>query len=286
MTGIGPVYGMSQRPSHAFRRLADQEENEVGLLSRFTTFIKAKFSAMMDRAEDPNETLDYSYQKQLEQLQNLRRSIADVVTSEKQLELQQVQINQQIEKLDGQARTAVQQGRDDLARLALERKAALQTQLGTFDQQIAQLKAQQERFVEMERRLSTRVEQFRTQKEMVKAQYNAAQAQVKIQESVTGISEEMTDVNLAVQRAQDKVTAMQARAQAMDQLVDQGTLPELLNPGQDDIDRQLAQLSTKSAVDAQLAQLKAETQGQLPAPKDGQAREQPQLPPPASDGGA
>ncbi len=257
----------------------------MGLLSRFSTFIKAKFSAMMDRAEDPNETLDYSYQKQLEQLQNLRRSIADVVTSEKRLELQQAQLNQQIEKLDGQARTAVQQGRDDLARMALERKSALQNQLGTFDQQIAQLKAQQERFVEMERRLSTRVEQFRTQKEMVKAQYSAAQAQVKIQESVTGISEEMTDVNLAVQRAQDKVTSMQARAQAMDQLVDQGTLPELLNPGQDDIDRQLAQLSTKSSVDSQLAQLKAESQGQLPAPKDGQAREQPQLPPPTTDGG-
>jgi phage shock protein A len=257
----------------------------VGLLSRFTTFIKAKFSAAMDRAEDPNETLDYSYQKQLEQLQNLRRSIADVVTSEKRLELQQAQVNSQMEKLDGQARAAVQQGRDDLARLALERKGALQGQLDAFNQQITQLKAQQERFVEMERRLSARVEAFRTQKEMVKAQYNAAQAQVKIQESVTGISEEMNDVNLAVQRAQDKVLSMQARANAMDQLVDQGTIPELLQPGQDDIDRQLAQISSKSAVDDQLAQLKSQVQGQLPPPQDGEAREaNPQLPPPAPEG--
>jgi phage shock protein A len=241
---------------------------EVGLFSRFTTFIKAKFSAAMDRAEDPNETLDYSYQKQLEQLQNLRKSIADV--------------NQDIEKRDSQARLAVQQGQDDLAREALTRKAALQTQLDSFSQQIAQLKAQQQRFVEMERRLSSRVEQFRTQKEMVKAQYNAASAQVKIQEAVTGISEEMTDVNLAVQRAQDKVLSMQARAQAMDQLVDQGTLPEIGAPGGDDIDRQLAQLTSKSAVDDQLAQLKAEEQAKLPPPTDGQAHEQAQLPPPTS----
>lgn len=256
----------------------------MGLLSRFTTFIKAKFSSAMDRAEDPNETLDYSYQKQLEQLQNLRRSIADVVTSEKRLELQQAQTNSQMEKLDSQARAAVQQGRDDLARTALERKTALQGQIAAFNTQIAQLKAQQDRFVEMERRVSTRVEAFRTQKEMVKAQYNAAQAQVKIQESVTGISEEMTDVNLAVQRAQDKVLSMQARANAMDQLVDQGTLPELLNPGQDDIDRQLAQVSTKTVVEDQLAQLKSQVQGQLPAPKDGKTREQVQLPPSAMGG--
>jgi phage shock protein A len=257
----------------------------VGLFSRFTTFIKAKFSAAMDRAEDPNETLDYSYQKQLEQLQNLRRSIADVVTSEKRLELEMAKVNQDIEKRDNQARTAVAQGQDDLAREALTRKAALQTQLDAFTQQIAQLKAQQQRFVEMERRLSSRVEQFRTQKEMVKAQYNAATAQVKIQEAVTGISEEMTDVNLAVQRAQDKVLSMQARAQAMDQLVDQGTLPEIGAPGGDDIDRQLAQLSSKSAVDSQLAQLKAESQAKLPPPADGQVREQAQLSPPADTTG-
>lgn len=256
----------------------------MGLFSRFTTFIKAKFSSAMDRAEDPNETLDYSYRKQLEQLQNLRRSIADVVTSEKRLEMQQATVNAQMEKLDAQARAAVQQGRDDLARLALERKTALQTQLDAFNQQIAQLKAQQEKFVTMESRLSQRVEAFRTQKEMVKASYNAAQAQVKIQESVTGISEEMSDVNLAVQRAQDKVTSMQARASAMDTLIDSGTLPEIGAPAMDDIDRQLHQVTVKTAVDDQLAQLKAQVQGQLPAPKDGQAREPEQLPPPANGG--
>jgi phage shock protein A len=249
----------------------------VGLLSRFTTFIKAKFSSFMDRNEDPGETLDYSYQKQLEQLQNLRRSIADVVTSEKRLELQQAQVNSQMEKLDQQARAAVQQGRDDLARLALERKSALQGQLTTFNQQIDQLKAQQAKFADMESKLRQRVEEFRTQKEMVKAQYGAAQAQVRIQEAVTGISEEMSDVNLAVQRAQDRVLQMQSRAQAMDALIDSGTLQQVgqIGPPMDDIDRQLAQVTVKSQIDDQLAQLKAQVQGNLPPPKDGQTRELP-----------
>src|SRR5215813_8045795 len=195
-------------------------------------------SSFLDRAEDPGQTLDYSYQKQLEQLQGLRRSIADVVTSEKRLELQEAQLNQQIEKLDGQARQALGANREDLARMALERKQALQTQLASFDQQITQLKDQQQKFVVMEQRLSSRVETFRTQKEMVKAQYNAASAQVRIQEAATGLSEEMSDVNLAVERAQDKVLQMQARAQAMDELTASGTLPELGSG--DTLDRQLA----------------------------------------------
>ena len=246
----------------------------MGVFSRFTNYIKTVMSSFLDRAEDPGQTLDYSYQKQNEQLQNLRRSIADVVTSEKRLELQEAQINAQIEKLDGQARQALSVNREDLARLALERKQGLQSQLGTFDTQIAQLKDQQQKFVVMEQRLSARVEAFRTQKEMVKAQYGAAQAQVKIQEAATGISEEMSDVNMAVERAQDKVLQMQARANAMDELTQSGTLPEI--GGGDTLDRQLAQISSQSDVDNELAKLKA--QMQLPEPETGQA----QLPPPTN----
>ena len=242
----------------------------MGVLSRFSNYIKTVMSSFLDRAEDPGQTLDYSYQKQLEQLQNIRRSIADVVTSEKRLELQEAKINQQAEKLDGQARDALAKGREDLARMALERKQALVTQLAGFDQQITQLKDQQQKFVVMEQRLSSRVESFRTQKEMVKAQYNAASAQVKIQEAATGLSEEMSDVNLAVQRAQDKVLQMQARASAMDELTESGTLPEIGPAGQGDyLDRQLAELSNQSEVDRQLAAMKSQLQlpegGQKPA---------------------
>lgn len=259
----------------------------MGVLSRFTNYIKTVMSSFLDRAEDPGQTLDYSYEKQLEQLQTLRRSIADVVTNEKRLELQQAQINQQMNKLDGQARQAMTVGREDLARQALERKAGLQSQVGAFDGQIEQLKAQQAKFVEMEQRLNARVEAFRTQKEMVKAQYGAASAQVKIQEAATGISEEMSDVNLAVQRAQDKVLQMQARASALDELTESGTLAEIGPGSVDPLDRQLQQISNQSEVDRQLAELKAQMQlpagqpdqAQLPAGQPGQP-DQAQTPPP------
>jgi len=175
----------------------------MGVLSRFTNYIRTVMSHMLDRAEDPGQTLDYSYEKQLEQLQNLKRAFADVVTSKKRLELQEAQIQSQMAHYDDAARTALAQGREDLARLALERKQGLQAQLASFDQQIGQLNEQQAKIDTLQQRLTARVEAFRTQKEMVKAQYGAAQAQVRIQEAATGLSEEMQDVNLAVQRAQD-----------------------------------------------------------------------------------
>jgi phage shock protein A len=235
----------------------------MGFFSRLLTFFRIRAESALDKAEDPGQVMDYSYGKQLEQLQNLRRSIADVVTNEKRLELQQTQLQQQMNKLDSQAMTALQANREDLARMALQRKETIVAQLSSYEQQLAQLRAQEERLVTMERNISARVEAFRTQKEMVKAQYGAAQAQVKINEAVTGISQEMSEMNLAMQRAQDKVLSMQARANAMEALIEQGTLGEqgLLGAGSGDtLDRELHQLTAQQNVEAQLQAMKQQIQ--------------------------
>jgi len=235
----------------------------MGFFSRLATFFNIRANAALDKAEDPGQVMDYSYSKQVEQLQQLRRSIADVVTNEKRLEMQQSQLIEKISRLDQQAMQALQANREDLARMALQRKETLLVQINSYEQQLAQLKAQEEKLLTMERTISARVEAFRTQKEMVKAQYSAAQAQVKINETVTGISEEMTEMNLAMQRAQDKVLTMQARANAMEELIDQGTLSEqgMLGAGSGDtLERELQKISTEQNVEAQLQAMKQQLQ--------------------------
>jgi len=237
-----------------------------GLLGRTTTIIKAKYSKLLNKAENPAETLDYSYEEQLRQLQNVKRGIADVATAKKRLELQYTQMQQQVDKLDGQAKQALQANREDLAREALARKAAVQAQLDGIMQQGQQLEAQQQKLIEGEKTLQTKVESFRTQKEVIKAQYSAAEAQVRIGKAATGIGEEMADVGLAIQRAKDKTEQMQARANAIDELTTSGALEDYTSGG-DDIDRQLAQISQSAQVDDELAKMKAELGQGGDAPK-------------------
>ncbi|HEX5468382.1 MAG TPA: PspA/IM30 family protein [Gaiellaceae bacterium] len=226
-------------------------------MSRTSNVVKAWISKLLDRAEDPSVTLDYSYERQLEMLQNVKRGIADVVTAKKRLELQTKKLEVELPKLDEQARQAVGANREDLARAALERKAFAQQQLQSLDQQVSDLEAQQSKLTDSEKRLSAKVEAFRTQKETIKAQYSAAEAQVKIGEAATGIGEEMADTGLAIQRAQDKTEQMQARAAAVDELVDAGTLEDYTSTDTR-LDRELAQISAQSQVDADLARLKGE----------------------------
>jgi len=229
----------------------------AGLIERAVTVIQAKLSKLIGRAEDPRETLDYSYEKQLEMLQNVKRGIADVVTAKKRLQLQAQKLEQGVVKLDSQAREAIGAGREDLARTALERKVGVQTQLQDLDRQTQELEAQQQKLVENERTLSTRIESFRSEKEVIKAQYSAAEAQVKIGEAATGIGDQMANTGQAVQRAREKTEEMQARGQAMDELIASGTLEDVTSD-QTQLDRELAQIASQSEVDKELEKMKAE----------------------------
>jgi phage shock protein A len=232
----------------------------AGLTGRMSTVVKAKVSKLLDRAEDPAETLDYSYQKQVEQLQNVKKGIADVMTAKKRLQMQETSLQQSVVKLDTQARQALSSGHEDLARTALERKNVAQTELQSLDGQVGELEQQQQKLIDSEQKLRAKIEAFRTKKEVIKAQYSAAEAQVRISEAANGVGEQMADVGLAMQRAIDKTENMKARADAVSELEAAGTFEDLtaLGSGEDDIDRQLKQLSSQSEVDDELAKMKSE----------------------------
>src|SRR5918998_3161284 len=232
----------------------------AGLGGRFSTVVKAKISKLLNRAEDPSETLEYGYQKQVEMLQDVKKGIAEVTTSKKRIQMQSQKMEAQVVKLDTQARQALAQGNEELARTALERKAGLQGELQSLDAQVSELERQQEQLTQNEQRLRQKIEAFRTKKEVIKAQYSAAEAQVRIGEAASGVGEQMADLGLAIQRAEDKTEQMRARAGAVEELEAAGTFDDItqLGPGEDDIDRQLKELTSGAQVDDELAKMKAE----------------------------
>ncbi|HEY8490061.1 MAG TPA: PspA/IM30 family protein [Dehalococcoidia bacterium] len=228
----------------------------MGLMSRMSTILKSKISKVLDQAEDPRETLDYSYEKQVEMLRDVKRGLVEVTASRRRLEIQAGKLKDDIGRLDQQARQALSAGREDLARMALQRKQLALAQISGLDQQIANLEQEQQKLTMAEQRLSAKIEAFRTQKEVIKAQYSAAEAQVRIGEAVSGISEEMADVGMAIQRAQDKTESMQARAAAIDELVETGILEDVTDT--DPLGRELQRVAAQQNVELELQRMKAE----------------------------
>ena len=243
----------------------------MGVMKRVSLVFKAKANKALDKMEDPRETLDYSYQRQLELLTKVRRGVADVATSRKRVELQMNQLQQQANKLEDQARKALGMGREDLARAALERKSSAQGQLNELQAQYAQLQAEEEKLTVASQRLQSKVDAFRTRKETIKATYTAAEAQTRINEAFSGISEEMGDVGMAIQRAEDKTAQMQARAGAIDELMASGALDDAVGGRRDDIQSELDMMSASSDVERELSRLKGEITTGAPKQLEGGA---------------
>ena len=238
----------------------------MGMFSRAHDIMQAKANRALDKAEKPDEMLDLSYEKMLEQITQVRRALVEIAGSRKRIELQEQQLQHSADHLQDQARTALSAGREDLAREALSRKAAAQTQVDEMEPQHQQLVDEEAKLSQTLQTLQTRVNHFRTQKETMKAQYSAAQAMTSVNEGVAGISKTMGDSGAALTRAQDKIAAMQARSGALDELLESGVLEDV-GGSHDDIQHELDQIGASSSVDQELAALKAgmKEPGQLPA---------------------
>jgi|TARA_Y100000310_G_scaffold12759_1_gene13128 phage shock protein A len=231
-----------------------------------STIVKSKMNRILDNAEDPRETLDYAYEKQREMLQNVKRGVVEMVTTKRRLQLQAEKVKANISTVENQARQALAAGREDLARMALQRKQAALIELEGLDQQVAQLEIEQEKLTHAEQRLQAKVEAFKSKKEIIKAQYGAAQAQVRIGSALSGLSEEMGDVQLAVERAEGKTETLRAKAGAIDELAELGVLDDVSGTAGDPLSRELEQLTASQNVEDELAALRGG-----PSPDDKKA---------------
>jgi phage shock protein A len=225
------------------------------MLNRLSLRLKAWFSRLLDRAEDPVEILDYSYDQQLERLYDTRRDVADLVTAKHRVVHQRDRRQDEFRRLDTGARKAIELGREDLARQALERKRLIGQELFDLNQMVADLERQQAQVVARAGEYRLSVQRFRSQKELAKAQYIAAKAQLAISDAAEGVAGQLRDVGSKIQRTMQKVEDMNLRADVIEELEASGTLAPL-GAGEDDIDRQLRELSSGGSIDAQIARIK------------------------------
>jgi phage shock protein A len=229
----------------------------MGLFQRAHQIVQAKANKALDAAEKPDEMLDLSYEQMLDQITQVKRGLVAITGSRKQIELQEQQLQNTVNHLQEQAKAALAQGKEDLAREALSRKAAAQQQIDGLEPQHQQLTEEEQKLEQTLAALQQRVNDFRSKKEVLKAQYSAAQAESSVNESVTGISSTYSDAGAALQRAQDKIANMQARAGAMDELIQSGVLEDV-GGDTDDIQKELDQAGNDAEVDKELAALKAQ----------------------------
>jgi phage shock protein A len=225
----------------------------MSILSRVLMLLRIRSSSALDAVEDPRQVLDYAYSQQQEMLRKLRGGLIEVAAAKQQLSRQSRLLAQRIPAVEDQARRAVEHGREDLARVALERKHSAAAELEGLGRQLAEVADEERKLIVAERRLAARIDEFRIHREVVAAQYSAAHAHVRISEALTGVSGELAELGMAVGRAEEKTDRLRARASAIDALIESGTLGSVRTG--DSIEAELRHLSTADAVESELAAL-------------------------------
>lgn len=237
--------------------------------SRMRDIFRVKTSKALDKIEDPREMLDHSYDQQVKLLQQVRQALAEVATAKKRVDLQGQELGARYQRLEGQAREALTQGREDLARAALERRSLIERQVSKLQEQYTAMQQQTAQLEERERRLAEQIAVFKVEKETIKATYTASEAQVKANEAVAGIGSTINDIGTSLDRARDRVAQMQARAAATDEMLASGALQDLTAAPDADIDRQLAALSAQAEVERQLQAMRDAEAGQADTGRRG-----------------
>ena len=255
----------------------------MGLGTRLRLLMHMRASSTLDALENPIETLDYAHNQQQELLREVNRGLVEVVTAKEQLRQQAARLRGRIPELDRQARQALEAEREDLARLALERKQFALNELSGLEQQVVEISDEERRLTLAQQRLSARVDEFRTHRTVLTARHGASAAQLRVHQALAGVSGEFTELGIAVGRAEEKIERLRSRATALDTLIASGTLT-LPGSGGDPIERELRDLAVKHTVDSELAALRADLEGgtstpaSTPEPPASEAASEPEQP--------
>ncbi len=225
----------------------------MSIARRIAELYEAKMNAALDRATDPRELVDYSYVQLQELLAEVRRGTAEIAGSRRRAQVRISELQQAADQLGEQAGQAVRADREDLARQALARRAAISAQVSRLREQQDALRVEEQKMTDAGRRLQ-KIDAFGMQKEAIKASYTAARAQASIAEAFAGISGEVTDAGAAARRAEDQQAELEARASGLGDLLTPDAPGTALSDEQ--LSAQLDQISTRAEVDEELARLR------------------------------
>ncbi len=228
----------------------------MGVLSRLIRSAKSGVGGLLAPAQDPRQTFANAYQRQRELLLGVEQALTTVGSSKNRLGAKMAEVRDKLPEFEAEALNALKSGREDLARLLLQRRHVAVVELQTLEHQVHEVEQEEHRLTVLEQRLATQIEAFQSRLEVIAARYSTAEAQVRMQEIATGISDELADLGTALQQAEGKMENMEARATAIDRLVEAGALGTPASPAGKTLERELAQIDVSRAVEEQMNDLR------------------------------
>jgi phage shock protein A len=187
----------------------------MGIFKRLKTITMAEINGLLDGMEDPIAMLnEYSREMEKEIIKG-QNALARQIFVEKKQEVLIADTKSLVDKRTRQAKLALEQGEEAIAKLAVQEKLSKENQLQLYVIQLESIKGQTQILVEKLDQLKETYNQMQHKKILLASRANVAQSMKQIQKLT--ISFNTDDIARGVARAEEKILLMEAEVQAGNQ---------------------------------------------------------------------
>lgn len=222
----------------------------MSIFRRIADIFKANVNDALDRAEDPEKMLKQMVLEMEESVNKATLAVAQAIANEKSLERKIAKAQEQSRDWQQKAVQALQAGREDLARAALEKKAIADRNVADLQPVFEQAKATTAKLRQQLDQLKAKLDEARSRQSTLIARSQAAKAQKQIAQAFSGVG---SDAFSKFDKFEGKIEQLEAEATAFEQLAGEST----------SLEQEFKMLGSSSTVEAELNKLKAQL-GQLP----------------------
>lgn len=216
----------------------------AGIFSRLSDIVKANINDLLDRTEDPEKMIKQMVVEMEEAVNKATTAVGSAIANEKRLERLYKEKNKLADTWQKKALIAVERGRDDLARQALEKKSMFAKAANDLEGPLAEAKTTAKQLRTQLTQLKKKLDEARARQSTLIARSRAAKAKRQIAESISGIGD---GAFASFEKYEEKVLQLESEADAITELT--GDTASL----EDEFDK----LTTGDEIDKELAMLKA-----------------------------
>lgn len=187
----------------------------MGIFSRISDIVNSNINAMLDKAEDPEKMVKLMINEMEDTLIEVKSAAAEVVADRIRLNRVMKVETERRQDWEGKAALAIEKGREDLAREALERKIASEKQIVTYENRLAEVEGLVKQYQEDIARLEEKLDSARARQRTLIANHKSAVNRRAVEDKIYRL--ETSGAFARFEHYEKRIDRFQAEAEVMHQ---------------------------------------------------------------------
>lgn len=221
----------------------------MGIFSRFTDIINSNINALLDKAEDPEKMVRLIIQEMEDTLVEVRSASAKTIANKKDVLHQVNKHMNEAADWESKATLAIDKGRDDLARAALQEKQKAETAAESLKEELVLIEQELSKLQSETSQLQEKLADAKSRQKTIIMRQNTVSSRLEVKKRLD--ARNVDDAMHKFEKFERKIDNLESQVEAYD-------------IGSRSLKDEFAELEASQQIDDELAALKQKMQAQKP----------------------